>query len=90
MVILLGGDVTALSEIFNMASTRENLALALHNFERENSKDDESLVISSGEESEGTDEEVLGRLQNLEWFKYANCNTTTLNKSKGVLNASGP
>ena len=54
------------------------------------SKDDESFVISSGEESEGTDEEVLGRLQNLEWFKYANCNTTTLNKSRGVLNASGP
>ena len=46
--------------------------------------------VSTGEESEGTDEEVLGRLQNLEWFKYANCNTTTLNKSKGVLNASGP
>lgn len=90
MVILLGSDVTALSEIFNMAPTKGNLALALHNFERENSKDDESFVISSGEESEGTDEEVLGRLQNLEWFKYANCNTTTLNKSKGVLNASGP
>lgn len=43
-----------------MAPTRGNLALAPHNFERENSKDDESFLISSGEESEGTDEEVFG------------------------------
>ena len=73
-------DVTALPEIFNMASKRGDLAIAPYSFEPEYSEGEESFYSSSGEELEGSDEEVLGR-----WFKCANCNTTTLNQPRECL-----
>lgn len=62
VVILLGGDVIVLLEIFNMVFMRGNFVLVFYNFECENLKDDESFVISLGEEFEGIDEEVFGCL----------------------------
>lgn len=65
-------DVTALPEIFNMASARGDFAVPPYSFEPEYSEGQESFDSSSGEESEGSDEDVLGRLLNLEWCKCAN------------------
>ena len=62
------GDVTVVWEIFNTESAKGDFAVAPYSFEIKYSKGEESFGTSSGEEFEGSDEKILGRLLNLEWF----------------------
>ncbi|KAJ7387945.1 hypothetical protein OS493_001298 [Desmophyllum pertusum] len=68
-----------------MASAEGDFAVAPYNFEPEYSEGGESYDSRSTEDSDDSDEEVLGRLISLEWCKCTNCATTTLNQPRECL-----
>ena len=61
-----------------MASAEE-FVVTPYNFEPEYEEGEESSNSSESEYSDGSDEEVLGRLVTLDWSKCSHCTSATLN-----------
>ena len=78
-------DVTALFAFVEMASADE-FSVTPYSFEPEYEEEEKSSSSQSSEEiSCGSDEEVYGRLLNLEWCKCLYCATTTLSYPRECL-----
>lgn len=69
---------------FNMASV-EGFVVTPYNFEPEYEEDEESSDSSESEYSDGSDEEVFGRLVTLDWCKCSHCTVATLNHPRECL-----
>ena len=59
-----------------MASAEE-FVVTLYNFEPEYEEGEESSNSSESEYSDGSDEEVFGRLVTLDWCKCSDCTAAT-------------
>ena len=67
-----------------MASA-DQFAVTPYSFEPEYEKGEGSSNLTTGKYSDGSGEDIVGRLATLDWCKCSNCTTTTLNHPRECL-----